>query len=121
MRSRFLALAAAAALSACGRTPFPTLEAQLGGLRGQPVAAAIEKLGAPDSQSATAAEKVYVWSTETAAASVDASIGLRCAVRVFADRDERIARYDFDGNVGGCARYAHLLDKSFRLVNWPAE
>ncbi len=122
MRKEVLVLAAIAlAAAGCGRTPFPVLETQLDGLKGQPAKAVFTRLGDPNSSEETAGEKVYFWSTTNnnsipgAAAN---AIDFDCTVRVFVDKDEKISHYDFKGNVGGCARYAHRLDKTYNLVRW---
>jgi hypothetical protein len=122
MKKEAFALAVAAlAVAGCGRTPFPVLETQLSGLNGQSAQEVVKKLGEPDQTSEISGEKVYVWSSGPFADAAGEIVGLHCTVKVFADRDDKIVRHDFDGNVGGCGYYAHRLDKSYRLVNWPAK
>jgi hypothetical protein len=122
MRKGAFVLAAIALVAmGCGRTPFPVLEAQLDGLKGQPAKDAIKKLGAPNDSQTIAGEKVYVWTsgnTKTLVGDPASMIDFQCTVRVFVDKDENITHYDFKGNVGGCARYAHQLDESYDLVHW---
>src|SRR5580698_1251147 len=48
---RIVLFGAVLAAAGCGRTPFPVLETQLGGLKGQPAQAVIKKLGAPNETS----------------------------------------------------------------------
>ena len=31
-------------------------------------------------------------------------IDFHCTIRVFVDKDDKVAHYDFTGNVGGCGR-----------------
>jgi hypothetical protein len=114
MRRKVLALALTAALSACGRTPFPVLETQLDALKGQPASALVARLGDPDARTTAGAETVYVWASGDGAA-----VGLRCVVRAYADAAGKITRYDYDGAVAGCADYAHRLDAGYRFVAWP--
>jgi ABC-type glycerol-3-phosphate transport system substrate-binding protein len=114
MRAKALALVVAAALAACGRTPFPVLETQLDALKGQPASALAAKLGDPDARTTSGAETVYVWSSGNGAV-----VGLRCVLRAYADAAGKITRYDYDGAVAGCADYAHRLDVGYRFVAWP--
>jgi hypothetical protein len=113
---RIVLFGAVLAAAGCGRTPFPVLETQLGGLKGQPAKAVIKKLGAPTETSEIAGGKVYIWTTTDALGAGDA-IGLQCTVKVFVDKGDRIARYDFNCNVAGCAHYAHGLDESYDLLH----
>jgi hypothetical protein len=113
---RIVLFGAVLAAAGCGRTPFPVLETQLGGLKGQPAQAVIKKLGAPTETSEIAGGKVYIWTTTDALGAGDA-IGLQCTVKVFVDKGDKIARYDFNGNVAGCAHYAHRLDESYDLLH----
>jgi hypothetical protein len=114
-KQAFVLVGAVLAAAGCGRTPFPVLETQLDGLKGQPAQAVIRKLGAPNETSAIAGAKVYIWSASDASRAGDA-VGLECTVKVFVDRGDKIARSDFNGNVAGCAPYAHRLDKSYDLL-----
>jgi hypothetical protein len=116
MRKRgFVLIGVVLGVAGCGRTPFPVLETQLGGLKGQPAQAIIKKLGDPNETSSIAGGKVYIWSASDAMGAGDA-IGLQCTVKVFVDRGDKITRYDFNGNVAGCAPYAHRLDQSYDLL-----
>jgi hypothetical protein len=112
---RIVLIGAVLGAAGCGRTPFPVLETQLGGLKGQPAQAVIKKLGAPTETSEIAGGKVYIWKSTDALGAGDA-IGLQCSVQVFVDKGDKIARYDFSGNVAGCAHYAHRLDESYDLL-----
>ncbi|WP_158813992.1 hypothetical protein [Methylocapsa sp. S129] len=114
-KQRFVLAAALLVLAGCGRTPFPVLEAQLGGLKGQPAQAVIKKLGEPNETSESAGERVYIWSTSDGSALAGDAVGLHCTVKVFVDKGDRVAHYDFNGNVAGCSHYAHRLDKSYDL------
>ncbi len=122
MRKRVL-IAAAIALAAtgCGRTPFPVLETELGSLKDKPAKEAFDRLGDPNGNQEIAGEKVYVWSSandKSLAGSTANAVDFDCTVRIFVDKQEKISHYDFKGNVGGCALYAHLLDNSYNLIRW---
>ena len=58
-KQAFVLVGAVLGAAGCGRTPFPVLETQLDGLKGQPAQAVIKKLGAPNETSQIAGEKVY--------------------------------------------------------------
>jgi hypothetical protein len=121
LKEAFVLASIALVATGCGRTPFPVLEAQLDGLKGQPATAVFTKLGAPNDNETIAGEKVYVWTSgniKTLAGDAASMIDFQCMIRVFVDKDEKISHYDFKGNVGGCARYAHRLDNSYDLVHW---
>jgi hypothetical protein len=117
----FVVAAVALTLAACAKTPFPVMETQLASLKGQPAQAVVKRLGEPNETSEIAGEKVYVWTSNDASLPAGEAIGFHCVVKVFVDKDDKVAHYDFDGNVGGCGYYAHRLDKSYRLLNWPAK
>jgi hypothetical protein len=114
-KQTFVLVGAILGVAGCGRTPFPVLETQLDGLKGQPAQAVIAKLGAANQTSEIAGEKVYIWSASDASRAGDA-VGFECTVKVFVDRNDKIARSDFNGNVAGCSHYAHRLDKSYDLL-----
>jgi hypothetical protein len=122
MRKEVVVLAAMAlALAGCGRTPFPVMEAQLEGLKGQPAKEVIRRLGDPNSTEQIAGEKAYVWTSASNGSYLGAAanaVDFDCTVRVFVDKDENISHYEFKGNVGGCAHYAHRLDKTYNLIRW---
>lgn len=122
MRGRAV-VGAALALSAagCGRTPFPVIETQMASLKGEPVQTLVPKFGEPSGNQEINGEKVYVWSTagnKTIAGAAANTLDFECTIRVFVDSDENIAHYDLKGNVAGCARYAHRLDKTYNLIYW---
>jgi hypothetical protein len=100
--------AASLALTGCVRTPFPTLDEKIDNMKGQPVRAVIDKLGSPQSVMQAGGEKVYVWS----AGGLEA-LGSNCTVKVFANREDKVTRYGYDGTVAGCGYYAHRLDEKF--------
>jgi hypothetical protein len=115
MKSMFGAavIALSLALAGCAKSPFPVIEAKIDALKGQPIKAVIDKLGDPTAQSWVGAEKVYVWTLASNMDSVYQAVGLTCTIRVFVGKDEKVARYSYDGSIGGCGRYAHKLDNTF--------
>jgi hypothetical protein len=120
-RLKILALAAALATAACGRTPFPVIQTKMDAEKGEPVKTLYPKLGDPGGSEEVNGEKAYVWTSsakKTAAGVAGASIGFDCTLRVFVDKNEKVTHYDFKGNVGGCAVLAHRLDDSYDLVHW---
>jgi hypothetical protein len=104
-----LIAAAALAMSGCAKTPFPVLEAKLGDLKGHPAKEVFDKFGDPTERQ-TNPERAYVWILPTAGG---AFAGLQCTVTVFVDKNDKIVRYDFTGDVGGCGYYAHQLDNTY--------
>ena len=122
MRRQAVVVAAMAlAAAGCARTPFPVIETQMASLKDQPVKTLLAKFGEPSSNEQINGEKVYVWSTandNSIAGAAANTISFACTIRVFVDRDENISHYDFKGNVGGCALYAHQLDDTFNLIRW---
>jgi hypothetical protein len=108
-----IAVAATMALSGCAKTPFPVLENKLGGLKGHPAKELVAVFGDPtDTQPGP--EKTYVWTLPPYGGE---AAGLACTVKVFVDKDDKITRYDFSGNVGGCGYYAHQIDPSYHRAN----
>lgn len=101
---RILAIAAlCVALAGCA---FDTMRTGLDQLVGQPISAAISKLGIPDGQQSIAGQNVYVWNSST----FDEGTQLQCKIKIATTHPgDIISRYDFDGNIGMCSRYAARL------------
>jgi hypothetical protein len=76
----------------------------MGSLVGQPLDAAIAKLGVPTSESTIAGRKVYVWVTQNFVEGT----AYRCQIRVVMKGDVT-GSFDWDGNNAGCLRYAAIL------------
>jgi len=74
------------------------------GLQGQPIGAAIAKLGIPNDEREIAGQKVYTWYSST----FDEGTQLQCKIRVMMAGDV-IGGYEFDGNNNMCMRYAAKL------------
>jgi hypothetical protein len=73
-------------------------------LQGQPIAAAIARLGIPNDERVIAGQKVYTWYSST----FDEGTQLQCKIRVMMVGDV-IGTYEFEGNNVMCARYAAKL------------
>jgi hypothetical protein len=101
MRNLTVAALAALVLAACS---FDTIREGMSNLQGQPISAAISKLGIPNDERVIAGQKVYTWYSST----FDEGTQLQCKIRVIM-AGEVIGNYDFEGNNGMCARYAARL------------
>jgi len=106
----------ALALSACARTPFPVIDSKLDELKGQPIQSVIDKLGAATAQTQKGDEKSYVWTLTSDFGAAYHTIGFGCTITVFTDKGDKVLRYAYDGNVGGCGQYAHKLDDDFHSL-----
>ena len=105
MRAILVALLAVS-LAACAGD---TIREGMNSLQGQPLSAAIAKLGMPNDERTIAGQKVYTWYSST----FDEGTQLQCKLRVIMTGDV-IGSYDFEGNNGMCARYANRLS-GFRM------
>jgi hypothetical protein len=101
MRNLTFAAFAALILAACS---FDTIKQGMNDLKGQPISAAIAKLGIPNDEREIAGQKVYTWYSST----FDEGTQLQCKIRVMM-AGPVIDKYDFEGNNGMCARYAARL------------
>jgi hypothetical protein len=100
---RNLGMVAFAALMLAGCS-FNEIKEGMNSLRGQPLSAAIAKLGMPNDERTIAGQKVYTWYSST----FDEGTQLQCRIRVIM-AGEVIDSYDFEGNNGMCMRYAARL------------
>jgi hypothetical protein len=73
-------------------------------LQGQPLSAAVAKLGVPTEERTIAGQKVYIWFTRT----VDEGTEYKCQIRAIM-ADDVIGSFDFEGNEANCRRYAAML------------
>jgi hypothetical protein len=101
MRNLIAAALAAFVLAACAAD---TIKEGMNKLEGQPISAAISRLGIPSDERVIAGQKVYTWYTST----FDEGTQLQCKIRVMMAGDV-IGSYDFEGNNGMCYRYAAKL------------
>ena len=73
-------------------------------LVGQPLSAAVAKLGAPTEERTIAGQRVYLWHTSTLSDGKES----KCQIRVIMSGDV-IGMVDYDGNEAVCMRYAEML------------
>jgi hypothetical protein len=91
------------ALTACAGA---AIKEGMTALQGQPLSAAIAKLGVPTEERTIAGQKVYIWFTRT----LDEGTELKCQIRVIMNGDV-IGSWDFEGNEAKCSRYAAMLGR----------
>lgn len=105
MRSITLLYAAAVLAGCAGQM----IQQGMTGLVGQPLNAAIAKLGVPTEERTIANMKVYIWSTGTMIEGTQK----KCTIRAIMKGDV-IGSFDFEGSggvlQGECAQYAQMLD-----------
>jgi hypothetical protein len=101
MRNLIIAMLAASILAGCAAD---AIKRGMGDLLGQPLSAAVAKLGMPNDERVIANQKVYTWYSST----FDEGTQLQCKIRVIMAGDI-IGSYDFEGNNGTCMRYAARL------------
>lgn len=124
---RLLVMVAAGLLVGCaGRI----IERNMNGLVGQPAGAVFARLGHPDAEAVVAGRKTYTWSTRRSGLDaayrpavyagkktvVPGSFDLvpytsECRIRVLVDARDVVQSWDYDGNEGGCERYAKRLER----------
>ena len=93
---RNLAILAALALAGCS---IGTLNLGTNNYKGQPLSAAIAKLGSPDEQETIAGQKTYTW--------VRGNALYQCRIRVIMAGDV-VDTYEGSGDVGVCSQYGAL-------------
>lgn len=115
--------------------PGPQIDSGLTLLIGQDIHAAIDRLGYPASQREIAGDTVYTWSTDrrttmtlptthtttgnvdgtpfyaTTTGTEDIPLHFHCAIQIATDGVGKIKRYEWEGNRGGCGRYARRLGR----------
>jgi hypothetical protein len=101
-------LAATLALCGCG-LPFIQIREKLSPLQGQPLSAAIAKLGQPMEETVIFGKKVFVWKKQPGVD--DDGDDQECVIRAFMKGDV-IDEIRFTGDEGQCYRYARTLDGS---------
>lgn len=136
MRNIALAIAAAAV---AGCATWGQMNDGLNGLLGKPIDAAIRKIGYPASEQAIAGRKLYRWggshqssilvpTTTTTTGTIGlgrqmtpfsaTTTGMNfeqyedgCYITLEVDREDIITRYQYEGNLDGCAPFIRALKK----------
>jgi len=129
MRTFILLLALAVGLAGCASDQ---MDKRLGFLAGQNIQFAVARLGDPDSKRTELGDTIYVWksnqnvSLPTGAYGAYGSVGgappygtaggphyvpnnRSCIIQLATGADGVIKSWQWSGNMGGCARYAHRL------------
>lgn len=96
-----IALIAALALGGCSVT---TIKKEMTGLKGQPISAAVARLGMPDEETTIMGQKVYTWRNST----VYGGDQYGCKIRVVMAGNV-IGSFSGSGDVGSCQEYAAKL------------
>lgn len=79
---------------------------KMAGMVGQPLDAAVAKLGMPTEERTIAGHKVYIWLTR----SVTEGTERKCQVRAVMTGDT-ISAFDFEGTEFACLQYANMLNR----------
>jgi hypothetical protein len=103
MRLTLLILVAAAFAGCAGQM----IKEGMQGLVGQPLSAAVSKLGVPTEERTIANMKLYIWSTDTVVKGTSS----KCTIRAIM-KGEVIGSFDFEGDEDQCSRYARMLTDS---------
>lgn len=107
VRRVIVLVAACIALASCGIDPTvgPAIQNGMASLVGQPIDAAIAKLGVPNDQRIIAGRTVYTWVTRDVVEGTE----LKCQIRVIMNGN-LIELFDLDANhPGTCQRYRRML------------
>ncbi len=98
------ALACVAIVISLAGCSISTIREGMNDLKGQPIAAAIAKLGLPDEEATIAGVKTYTWRKSTVAGGDQYG----CRIRVVMAGDV-IGSYEGSGDIGSCSQYANKL------------
>jgi hypothetical protein len=90
--------------AATGGCSISTIKDGMNDLKGQPIGAAIARLGLPNEEATVAGIKTYTWRTGTIAGGDQ----YQCRIRVIMAGDV-IGSYDGTGDIGTCSQYASKL------------
>lgn len=92
------ALVVVLAVASCA--PHDDIMKQVGGLKGQPIQAAVAKFGRPSSQRVIIDETAYIWATGYEPGTAP------CTLRVFTKSDGLISGGDIEGSPRACRQFA---------------
>ncbi|HEY7243029.1 MAG TPA: hypothetical protein VH678_04000 [Xanthobacteraceae bacterium] len=109
----YRAVTAFAVIIAVAGCAFDAIDKGMTALQGQPLSAAVSKLGMPTEEKVIAGQKVYIWFTRT----LDEGSEYNCQIRVIMKGDV-IGSWDFEGNEGKCVRYADQLCGYGQFGRW---
>jgi hypothetical protein len=126
-------LAAIAIVLGTGCTSFSVFDEKLPAYSGRPIEDLVARLGYPNAEQTVMGRKAYIWNTsqqftsitpttstttgyvgtrsvnmQTTTYSTDTST-LSCVIRVFVDDQNRITRWEYNGNNGACYKYSGRL------------
>lgn len=118
---------------AAGCQTFENMDAGLSSLRGQPYQAAFDVLGFPDAENTIDGKRVFTWGTRNAGSytvptfnsstayvsgqpvyvqsqgTATETYDYHCKIDVIVGGSGVIEHTKYDGNIGGCERYARLF------------
>lgn len=103
-------------VAGCAPSPFPVLNEKLDALKGKPIKSVTDVFGDPDQVSEAGNEKSYQWNLTSNFGAAYNVVAFRCTITVFADKDDKITHYSYDGNNAGCSRYARRLDSGYHFA-----
>jgi hypothetical protein len=100
------------------------LENGLNDLPGKDISSAAQRLGYPSQEREMFGRKVYTWGTQSTgfasmpvtnaygytAGFVPMAVNYQCRIEIIADTNGTIERWQYEGNAGGCSRYASALN-----------
>ncbi len=111
------------AMGVTGCSTFSDIDEGMTVMRGKPVNDLIGVLGFPDAEQEVAGRRFVVWSTSRNVSTVTAVPNFTggpityaptnntyaCTIKVELDEQDRILGHEFQGNIGGCERYAKAI------------
>jgi hypothetical protein len=100
------------------------LEKGLKDLTGKDVSYAVQRLGYPSQEREMFGSKIYTWGTQstgfasmplmnaygTTAGYMPMSVNYQCKIEIITDASGKIQSWQYEGNPGGCSRYASALN-----------
>lgn len=134
MRKIIAGIVVALTLSGCAT--FGQMEDGLNGLVGQPLDAAVARIGFPSSERNVAGMRIVEWGRSNSAmiampttatttgytssgpfsattnSTTPVLLNYRCHIALQVDANNIITRYQYEGNLGGCAPYIRALKRS---------
>jgi hypothetical protein len=140
MKIRNALLVAAVSTLVTGCMTWGGFQERLGGLIGEPIDTAIDHWGYPNGERTIAGHHIYVWASNstgvitlpqttygtatafskygtataygTSTTYVPMAVNYGCQIELEVDMENRITRYSYHGNRGGCMQYYRQLPES---------